>query len=132
MTHPLDPEPDRRHRKGYAPQSPHVQTKIRPGAQETAMSHHIANRLDTDAASEQAHGKRVSQLIHVDRRRKARLASSLLEDVLHSSALDRTARAARTQKELGVCSPLLVTAVNQVLAQHAERRRGERKLQDRK
>ena len=93
------------------------------------MPHHITNRLDTDAASEQAHRKRVSKLIHVDRRRKARLASSLLEDLLHSGALDRAARAARTQEELRVRSPLLVTAVDQVLSQQAERRGGERKLQ---
>lgn len=93
------------------------------------MSHHIADRLDTDAASEQAHSKSVAQLIRVDRRGKARLTSALLEDILDSGALDRTAWAASPQEQLRVRSPLRVPATGQVLSQQAKCRRGERELQ---
>ena len=80
------------------------------------MSHDIANRLDADPASEQAHRKAVAQLIGVNRMRKTGLMSALLEEIFYSGALDRPARAACPQEELRMRCPLSITATGQVLS----------------
>jgi len=93
------------------------------------MPHHISDRLDADAAREQAKRKGVTQLVHMNRPGESRFPGALLEDVLNCGALDRTAWATRTQEELRVLRPLLVTVMAEVPSQQAQRWRSQWKLQ---
>jgi hypothetical protein len=103
----------------HVTQSVDIQAQIDTGALEITVTEYIPNRLDADAAPQQAHGECVAQGVRgVSSRVLTALLEALDEDLVDAGVLERTYGTAFPQEESRLLVGLVpsITVATEILA----------------